>query len=135
MAVNSAGDAHARCNSLAPNADVAEKCCANFNRSALHVGLLSQLAKVDGANVDDAFAHLAVRNTIRRVGLQGPMKKKHFGVESEHVLDMELGRQKGSGVRTDVHRGAYKRARGGEESVLLKASPPRAPASESPPRA
>ena len=89
-----------RCTSLAPNADVAEKCCTH-NESALHVGLLAQLAKIDQEPMDQVFAPLAVRDAIRRVGLQPPMKRS-FGEEQQYALDMKIGKRKGSGVKVDL---------------------------------
>ena len=89
-----------RCASLAPTPEVAAVCCTQ-NESAVHVGLLAQLAKIKAATVDEAFAPLAVRDTVRRVGLQPPMHAG-FGDESKYALDMRVGKVRGSGIKVDL---------------------------------
>ena len=89
-----------RCASLAPTPEAAAVCCTQ-NASAVHVGLLAQLAKIKAATVDEAFAPLAVRDAVRRVGLQPPMHAG-FGDESKYALDMRVGKVRGSGIKVDL---------------------------------
>jgi hypothetical protein len=87
-----------RCVSLAPSPEAAAVCCTQ-NESVIHVGLLAQLAKIKQG--DEVFAPLAVRDTVRRVGLQPPMNAG-FGDEKQYGLEMKLGKRSGSGMKVDV---------------------------------
>ena len=89
-----------RCIALAPSPEAADSCCTH-NESAMHIGLLAQLAKIRQSTVDEAFAPLAVRDTIRRVGLQPPMNPG-FGGEKQYGLDMKVGKRRGSGIKVDL---------------------------------
>jgi len=89
-----------RCISLAPSPEAADACCTR-NESTMHVGLLAQLAKIKQGAVDDVFAPLAVRDTVRRVGLQPPMNPG-FGDEKQYGLDMKVGKRRGSGIKVDL---------------------------------